>query len=50
MFWVNRKFVRAVPEAWFLSTVKKDDIEIIKVFYDIRAMVQSMVLYHTTVQ
>ena len=35
----NRKFVRAVPEAWFSSTVEKDDVKIIKMFYDISAVV-----------
>ena len=50
MILVNRKFVRAVPEAWFLSTVEKDDVKIIKMFYDIPAMVRSMVPYHTTAQ
>jgi hypothetical protein len=35
----NRKFVRAVPEAWFSSTVEKDDVKIINMFYDISAVV-----------
>ena len=31
--------MRAVPEAWFSSTVEKDDVKIIKMFYDISAVV-----------
>ena len=47
MILASRKFVHVVPEAWFLGTVKKDDVEIIKMFYDIPAMVYGMVPYHT---
>jgi hypothetical protein len=46
MIVANPNFVCAVTEAWFPSTVKKDDIKIIKMFYDISAMV-FMVSYHT---
>jgi hypothetical protein len=28
-----------LPEAWFTSSVEKDDVKIIKMFYDIPAMV-----------
>jgi hypothetical protein len=31
--------VRAVPEALFMSTVEKDDVKIIKFFYDISVVV-----------
>ena len=48
MILVNRKFVRAVPEAWFLSTVEKDDVKIMKMFYDIPATAYGIVPYHTT--
>jgi hypothetical protein len=47
MILVNRKFVRAVPEAWFLSTVEKDDVKIIKMFYDILVMVRYGLWYGT---
>ncbi len=47
MILVNRKFVRAVPEAWFSSTVEKDDVKIIKMFYDILAMVRYGLWYGT---
>ena len=33
----SQKFMPAVPEVWLLSTVKKDDVKIIKMFYDIPA-------------
>ena len=39
MILASRKFMHAVPETWFLSTVKKDDVKIIKMFYDIPATV-----------
>ncbi len=47
MILANQKFVSTVPEAWFSSTVKKDDVKIIKMFYEIPAVVRSTVLYHT---
>ena len=47
MILASQKFVRAVPEAWFLSTVEKDDIKLTKMFYDIPATVYGMVPYHT---
>jgi hypothetical protein len=46
MILASQKFVRAVPEAWFLSTVENDDVKIIKMFYDIPAMVR---LWYCTV-
>jgi len=55
----NRKFVRAVPEAWFSSTVEKDDVKIIKMFYDISAVVSygtvtvrynTILLWHDRIQ
>ena len=39
MILASRKFMRAVPETWFLSTVENVDVKIIKMFYDIPAMV-----------
>ena len=53
MILASRKFVRAVPEAWFLSTVENDDVKIIKMFYDnpvwyVYDIVRCVVLYHTT--
>jgi hypothetical protein len=47
MILASWKFVRAVPEEWFPSAVKKDDVKIIKMFYDIPATFYGMVLYHT---
>jgi len=48
MILASQKSVRNVPEAWFLSTVKKDDIKTLKMFYDISAMVWYGLWYHTT--
>ena len=49
MILVSRKFVRAVPEAWFLSTVENDDVKIINMFYDIPAAVYGTILRHDTI-
>jgi hypothetical protein len=38
-----------VPEAWFLSTVKNDDIKIIKLFYGIPVRVYGTILHHDTI-
>ena len=46
MILASPKFVRAVPEAWFTSSVEKDDVKIIELFYDITAMVH---LWYCTV-
>ena len=42
--------MRAVPEAWFSSTVEKDDVKIIKMFYDISAVVSYGHWYDTIIQ
>ena len=49
MILASRKFVRAVPEAWFFGTVKKDDVKIIKMFYDIPATVYGTIPCYGTI-
>jgi len=43
--------MRAVPEAWFSSTVENDDVKIIKIkmFYDIPARIYGTILRHDTI-
>jgi hypothetical protein len=35
MILANPNFVRAVPKVWLFGPVQKDDVNIIKMFYDI---------------
>jgi hypothetical protein len=49
MILASRKFVRAVPEAWISSTVVKDEVKIIKMFFDIPATVYATILLHDTI-
>jgi hypothetical protein len=49
MILASRKFVRAVSEAWFSSTVEKDDVKIIKMFYDIPGTVYGTIRRHDTI-
>ena len=45
MILANPNFVRAVTKAWLFCTVEKDDVNIIKMFYDISAIVIRYVQY-----
>ena len=49
MILASRKFIRAVLEAWFSSTVVKDEVKIIRMFFDIPATVYGTILLHDTI-